>query len=112
MEIIKLDLNLTNNTTYFVDYDSHMLLEGIITKEENVYCSICTEINLVTEGITKEESIKNLLEAVKDYIEIAVEKNLPIYRPVPLEDNPLINDKENIIEIFKIETNVNLLEYV
>ena len=90
--------------------EEYSLLDAVITKEDEIYCSLCLELNVASEGETLEESKKNLLRVVKDYLELAIENNLPIIRNVPWEDNPLVNGEE-IIDKFKIQTNVNIVEY-
>jgi len=90
--------------------DKHIIYNCVITKEGEIFCSLCIELNVATEGTTQKEAKLNLIVAVKDYIELALENNIPLIRELPAEDNPLNNDDE-IIEKFKIETNVNVEEY-
>ena len=44
-------------------------LTATIKKGENQYVAICHEIDVVSQGYTIEEAIKNLKEAVELYIE-------------------------------------------
>lgn len=100
-----------NEVVVKVTEDEHSLLNCVITREDDIYCSLCIELNVASEGTSIEESKGNLTDAVKGYIESAVEQNLTVYRPVPTEDNPLISNKNSVIETFKLETNVSLLEH-
>jgi predicted RNase H-like HicB family nuclease len=85
-------------------------LECVITQEDEIYCSLCIELNVASEGTTIAEAKQNLLEAVKDYIDLALNNHIQISRPVPLEDNPFLNGDE-IIEKFMIPLNMNIMEY-
>ncbi len=91
-------------------YEEHSFFDAVVTKEDNIYCSLCIELNIASEGETLDESKRNLTEAVKDYLELSLENNLPFERWVPDEDNPLLNGSE-IIDYSKIEVNMNLFEY-
>lgn len=90
--------------------EEYSLLDAVITMEDEIYCSLCIELNVASEGETLEKSKRNLLNAVKDYLELAIENDLPIIRFVPGEDDPIANG-EKILERFKIRTNVNIEEY-
>jgi predicted RNase H-like HicB family nuclease len=93
-----------------LDIDSYSILNGVITQEDNVYCSLCLELDVASEGESVEEAKRNLEEAVKEYIEIAMEMNIPVFRPVPATENPILNG-EKIIERFKMETSYEIFEY-
>ena len=80
----------------------------VISKEDEIFCSLSLDFNVASEGVTKEESLENLLEALSDYIDLAIENEIDIYRPVANEDNPLINDTTSIIEVIKIALNIDL----
>ena len=44
-------------------------LTAIIRKGERQYVALCPEIDIVSQGYTKEEALKNLKEAVELYLE-------------------------------------------
>ncbi|MCK4491702.1 MAG: type II toxin-antitoxin system HicB family antitoxin [Candidatus Altiarchaeales archaeon] len=46
-----------------------MDLTAIIKKSENQYVALCPEIDVVSQGYTVEEALKNLKEAVELYLE-------------------------------------------
>lgn len=46
-----------------------MEMTGIIRKGEKQYVALCPEIDVVSQGHTIEEALKNLKEAVELYIE-------------------------------------------
>jgi len=97
--------SLLNNSVAIYSF-----LEGVVTKEDDIYCSLCLDLNVASEGETLEESKNNLLEAVRDYIDLAKSNNIHILRQVPIKDNPIYNGEE-IIDNFRIETNVDICEY-
>lgn len=91
----------------------NLKFEAVITKEDDIYCSLCIDLNVASEGTSIEESKKNLIEAVGEYIEIAIENNLPIIRKIPEEDNPLISGTpDEIIEKFSIKSDLKIETYV
>ncbi|MBS3174410.1 type II toxin-antitoxin system HicB family antitoxin [Candidatus Woesearchaeota archaeon] len=47
-----------------------MKLTAIIKKGEKQYVALCPEIDVVSQGITIEEAIKNLKEAIELHLEI------------------------------------------
>lgn len=50
-------------------YTPLMDFTAIIKKGETHYVALCTEIDVVSQGKTPEEALKNLKEAVELYIE-------------------------------------------
>jgi len=90
----------------------NLKFEAVITKEDDIFCSLCIDLNVASEGETIEEAKKNLIEAVNDYIEIAIENNLPIIRKVSGENNPLLATSEEVIEKFNIKTDLRVETYV
>jgi predicted RNase H-like HicB family nuclease len=46
-------------------------LTAIIEKEDDMYISLCPQIDIVSQGFTIEESINNLKEAVELFFEHA-----------------------------------------
>jgi len=46
-------------------------LSVVLTEEEDGYVSLCTELNIVSQGSTIEEAIANLKEAVEGFFEVA-----------------------------------------
>jgi predicted RNase H-like HicB family nuclease len=71
---------MKNNTFVFT---------GVIIKENNVFSSICIEIDIASEGLTPEEAKSNLIEAVSLYLESVIENSLSVFRPVPKNESPL-----------------------
>ncbi|MEO6694340.1 MAG: hypothetical protein ABIO41_03970 [Ignavibacteria bacterium] len=90
----------------------NLVFNSVITKEDEIYCSLCLDLNVASEGETVLESKKNLIEAVNDYIEIAIENNLPIIRKVGDEDNPLITNPNEVVEQFVIKSDLQIETYV
>lgn len=90
---------------------SKLVFTGILTKEDNSISALCLELDVASEGKTLTEAKNNLIEAVTLYIESAVENNLPILRPIPEEDNPLIKTPQKILEKFLLKINFLVLAH-
>ena len=88
--------------------NSKLVFTGILLKEENSFSALCPELDVASEGETLEEVKNNLIEAVSLYIESAVENNLPLLRPIPEEDNPLIKTPDKIVEKFLLKINFSV----
>jgi predicted RNase H-like HicB family nuclease len=87
---------------------SKFAFTGILFKDneaDQTVCALCTELDVASEGETIVEAKNNLVEAVTLYIESAVENNLPVLRPVPNEENPLIKNPDQILEKFTLKIN-------
>lgn len=84
---------------------------GIIIKEVEGYSALCPELDVASEGETVNEAKLNLSEAVTLYIETAIESNLPINRQVPNEDDPRIERRDDIAEIFRISVEMAVRAY-
>jgi predicted RNase H-like HicB family nuclease len=84
---------------------------GTIITEKEGYSSLCVELDVASQGDTKEEAKKNLIEAVTLYIETAIESNLPLIRPVLEKDNPINTRPNDIIDIFKMNISFQVQAY-
>ncbi|MCX6090010.1 MAG: hypothetical protein NTX88_06545 [Candidatus Atribacteria bacterium] len=93
-------------------HNDTFIFTGVIVKENNGFCSICIEIDVASEGLTQEEAKLNLIEAVSLYLESAIENNLPIFRPVPKDENPLLINHEEVIETFDIKISLDIKVHV
>ena len=85
---------------------------GVIIKENNVYSSICIEIDVASEGLTQEEAKSNLIEAVSLYLESVIENSLSVFRPVPKDENPLLKSPDQVIEVFDIKISLDIKVHV
>ncbi len=94
---------MQNNTFVFT---------GVIIKENNVYSSICIEIDVASEGLTQEEAKSNLIEAVSLYLESVIENSLSVFRPVPKDENPLLKSPDQVIEVFDIKISLDVKVHV
>jgi len=89
-----------------------LTLTGIVTKEDDeLFSSLCLELDVASAGETVEEAQTSLLEAVTLYIESAIESNLPIIRPVPLDENPQRENPDAVMAIFPFKVNVAIHAY-
>ena len=94
---------MQNNTFVFT---------GVIIKENNVFSSICIEIDVASEGLTQEEAKSNLIEAVSLYLESVIENSLSVFRPVPKDENPLLKSPDQVIEVFDIKISLDVKVHV
>lgn len=76
-----------------------MELTAIIKKGEKQYVALCPEVDVVSQGYTIEESLKNLKEAVALYIE---EMGLP----------EGISSQEMLITSFEVDRNAKIASSV
>ena len=84
---------------------------GTIINEKNGYSSLCIDLDVASQGDTKEEAKKNLMEAVTLYLETAIDNNLPLIRPVLKNDNPINTRPDDIVEIFKMNISFQVQAY-
>ncbi len=82
---------------------------GVIIKEGHWYLSLCTELDVASQGKTVAQAKSMLKEAVALYLETAFESNLPYLRPVPPSENPLVKDPQSIIETFGLDVQVRIV---
>ncbi len=86
---------------------------GVVLKEEGVFVGLCLDLDVASQGQDPHEAKKNLLEAVSLYLETAIENNLPILRPVPIDENPLLSqDRERVVEVFDVKVDLSVSAYV
>ncbi len=83
----------------------------IIKEEDGGYSSLCIDLNVASQGETLIEAKSMLVEAVEGYIEVCIEKTLPFLRKIADIDNPEFIDSENIVERFKIKTELKIHSY-
>ncbi len=87
------------------------IFSALIIKEVDGYSGLCIDLDVASDGDTPEEVKNNLIEAVNLYLESAIESNLPVIRPVPYEENPLLKRIDDIQESFKIKVNLKVFAY-
>ena len=87
---------------------SQLIFTGVIVREKDRYSALCIDLDVASEGEKINEAIKNLFEAVTLYIESALESNLPIIRPVPVEENPLHTRAKDIVKKFNIKVSLQV----
>jgi len=85
-----------------------LVFTGMVIREEDGFSALCIDLDIASDGQTAEEAKKNLFEAVTLYIESAMESNLPIIRPVPVEENPINRRKEDVTEVFNIKIDLQI----
>ncbi len=90
---------------------NEFIFTGIIFKDGERYTSLCTELDVASEGTTPGEATTNLLEAVTLYLETAIEANLPYLRSIPSDEDPRITSPESIIKIFNLKVDFQIKAY-
>lgn len=90
---------------------SIFVFTGIIIREDKGYSSLCLDLDIASQRETIKEAKDNLIEAVTLYIETAIENNLPLLRPVPKEDNPLDTRPNDVVDIFKLNVDLQVRTY-
>jgi predicted RNase H-like HicB family nuclease len=84
---------------------------GLIWKEGEAFSALCPELDVPSQGATKEEARKNLLEAASLHLEGSFEDGLPYLRPIPATDYPRNSIPAGDLEIFKFKVDVAVKAY-
>ncbi len=84
---------------------------GIIYKDGESYTSLCPELDVASQGDTKEEAESALLEAVTLYLETAFESNLPYLRPIPSDEDPRVANPESVVKVFNLKIDFQIKAY-
>jgi predicted RNase H-like HicB family nuclease len=84
---------------------------GIILKENDVYSSLCPELDVASMGNTPEEAKAMLLEAATLHLEGAIEDGLPYLRPVPAADDPRQTAPDTVVDVFRFKIDVAVHAY-
>ena len=84
---------------------------GLIWNENEEYSSLCPELDVASQGRTREEARDNLLEAAALHLEGSFEDGLPYLRPVPATDDPRNLFPAGEVEIFKFKVDVAIKAY-
>ncbi|MCC6298223.1 MAG: type II toxin-antitoxin system HicB family antitoxin [Anaerolineales bacterium] len=87
------------------------IFTGLIWKEGEEFSALCPELDVASQGTTKEEARKNLLEAAALYLEGSFEDGLPYLRPVPAEGDPRNSLPPDELETFKFKVDVAVKAY-
>ncbi|HJY65041.1 MAG TPA: hypothetical protein VJ455_12865 [Ignavibacteria bacterium] len=67
---------------------------------------------MASDADSSEDAKTNLKEAVELYLEDTIESNLPILRPIPMDENPLDIQAKDIVERFYMKVKLDLSIYV
>lgn len=84
---------------------------GLIWKESNGYSGLCPELDVASQGVSRKEARKNLLEAAALHLEGSFEDGLPYLRPVPAEDDPRNSLPAKDLDTFKFKVDVAVKAY-
>jgi predicted RNase H-like HicB family nuclease len=88
-----------------------LVFTGTVIKEQEGYSSLCLELDVASQGETKEEAKQSLIEAVTLYLETAIESNLPLIRTVLEKDNPINTKPDEVVDIFPMKINFEVQAY-
>jgi predicted RNase H-like HicB family nuclease len=86
----------------------NLAFTGVIVKQGKAYTSLCLELDVASQGDTRQDAKDALIEAVTLYLESAIESNLPYIRPVPPEDDPRRVVPKQVIEAFPITVAITI----
>jgi predicted RNase H-like HicB family nuclease len=87
------------------------IFTGLIWKEGDDFSALCPELDVSSQGTSKKEARKNLLEAAALHIEGSFEDGLPYLRPVPAEDDPRNSLSAAELDTFKFKVDVAVEAY-
>jgi predicted RNase H-like HicB family nuclease len=79
---------------------------GFVLKSGRKYESICPELDVASFGKTPRQARESLIEACQLHVESAIENNLPYLRPIPMDDHPLSENPERIVDRFTLTIEV------
>ncbi len=91
---------------------SNLVFRSVLLKDRHGYTALRLDTDVASDGVTEEEAKANLREAVELYVESAVENNLPVIRPVPKENNPLIVRGADIVDEFVLNVSFHVTAHV
>lgn len=87
------------------------LFTGIIFKENEVFCSLCPELDVASVGDTPEAAKAMLLEAATLHLEGTIEDGLPYLRPVSEAEDPRQTAPEAIVAVFHFKVDIAVHAY-
>lgn len=91
---------------------SNLVFRSVLVREKNGFTALCIDTDVASEGGTPEEAKAHLREAVELYVESAVENNLPVIRPVPRAENPLLTCEKDIVDDFVLNLSFRVTAHV
>ncbi|HLF72738.1 MAG TPA: type II toxin-antitoxin system HicB family antitoxin [Anaerolineales bacterium] len=87
------------------------IFTGLIWKEGKEYSALCPELDVASQGATREEAQERLLEAATLHLEGSFEDGLPYLRPIPATDDPRNSLPAGEVEVFKFKVDVSIKAY-
>jgi predicted RNase H-like HicB family nuclease len=84
---------------------------GLTWKEGKTFSALCPELDVATQGNSKKEARKNLLEAASLHLEGSFEDGLPYLRSVLAADDPRNSLPADDLEVFKFKVDVAVKAY-
>lgn len=84
---------------------------GLIWKEGKEFSGLCPELDVASQGNTREKARQKLLEAATLHLEGSFEDGLPYLRPVPATEDPRNSRPAEELEVFKFKVDVAIKAY-
>lgn len=78
------------------------VFEAILLREPRGYSALCMDVDVATSARTPALAKSRLAAAVRGYVETALSGNLPVLRPVPASENPVVASPQDIVERFPV----------
>lgn len=84
---------------------------GLIWREDKEFSALCPELDVASQGSTREKARQKLLEAATLHLEGSFEDGLPYLRPVPAAEDPRNSLSAEELEVFKFKVDVAIKAY-
>jgi hypothetical protein len=81
---------------------STFVFGAVLLREPRGYSALCLDVDVATSARTPALSKTRLAAAVHCYVETALAGNLPVLRPVPPNENPVLVSAQDVVERFPV----------
>ncbi|GAB4579560.1 MAG: hypothetical protein Fur0022_22980 [Anaerolineales bacterium] len=88
-----------------------MFLPESLCNEEDEFVAYCAELDVISQGETREESKKMLQEVMGLYLNTCIESNLPYMRPSSYDEEPRTETPADIVDVYRIKVDVGVWFY-
>ena len=85
-----------------------LVFEAVLLRQSRGYSALCLDVDVATQAPTRRLAKRRLAEAVQGYVETALASNLPVLRPVPASENPLVQTPQDVAERFALRVNLSV----
>ncbi len=84
------------------------VFDAVLLREPGRLSALCLDVDVASSARTPALAKKRLAEAVRGYVETALAGNLPVPRPVPPDENPVLKSPEDVVERFAIRVRLSV----